>query len=187
MDNGPITTEALDRTFITALLLTGSAQRAEAAVVEGIKATQRGKVSDETLLLQGTLSASIAAGSNSPRAAEQEHASSLLPVELRRVLRLLPYFRRGFVLRVLVGLSREVCARMLQIEIHQIDEVVRLAARALVRLSKRGRRDGRVQPRYETTADTRFARETMNSSTQSGTALALLDNSSEDANGFAKI
>jgi hypothetical protein len=138
MDNGPITNEALGRTFITALLLTGSAERAEAAVLEGIKVTQRGEVSDEALLLQGTLSASIAAGADGPRAEEQQHASSLLPVELRRVLRLLPDFRRGFVLRVLVGLSREVCARMLQTEIQHIDELVYAATRALACLSKDG-------------------------------------------------
>jgi len=138
MDSGPITNEALGRTFITALLLTGSAERAEAAVFEGIQVMERGKVSDETLLLQGTMSASIAARANGPRAEEQEYASSLLPVELRRVLRLLPDFRRGFVLRVLVGLSREVCARMLQTEIQHIDELVYVAARALAGLSKEG-------------------------------------------------
>jgi hypothetical protein len=138
MHSGPITMEALGRTFITAVLLTGSAERAEAAVLEGIKIMERGNVSDEALLLQGTLSASIAARADGGRVEEQEHASSLLPVELRRVLRLLPDFRRGFVLRVLIGLSREVCARMLQVEIQQIDELVCVAARALACLSKEG-------------------------------------------------
>ena len=131
MASVPITDEALGRTFITALLLTGSAERAETAVLEGIRGMDRNNVSGEALL-QGTVAASIAAKIPEQRAEEQ--ASSMLPVELRRVLRLSLDFRRCFVLRVLIGLPRAVCARLLQTEIHRIDELVYASARALAGL-----------------------------------------------------
>ena len=135
MASVPVTNDALSRTFTTALLLTGSAERAEAAVLEGIRVMDRSRVSAEALL-RTTGEASISAKIPCERVEEKESASSLLPVELRRVLRLPPDFRRCFVLRVLVGLSREVCARMLQTEIHRVDELVCVSARALAGLSK---------------------------------------------------
>jgi hypothetical protein len=82
-------------------------------------------------LFQRTVAASIAAKIPAQRAEEQEYGFSMLPLELRRVARLSPDHRRCFVLRVLMGLPREVCARMLQTEIQRIDELVCLSAQAL--------------------------------------------------------
>jgi hypothetical protein len=124
MITAPITDEALDKAYITAFLLTGNSARAEAAVLEGIQTMVCDGISGDALL-QGTLMASVA----SP--AEQEGDTSSLPPELRRVLRLSPDLRRCYVLRVLVGLSREACARILNTGIHHIDELVCASARAL--------------------------------------------------------
>jgi hypothetical protein len=123
----PITEEAMDRAYITALLLTGSRQGAEAAVLEGIRTMEQDDVLSDALL-QATLTASVA------WPAEQEGDVSSLPPELRRVLGLPPDLRRCYVLRVLAGLPRDVCAGMLNTGIHHIDELVCAAARALAGL-----------------------------------------------------
>ena len=54
-------------------------------------------------------------------------ASSMLPFELRHVLHLPTALRHCFVLRFLVGLPREDCARLLHLEIRQVDERARTA------------------------------------------------------------
>src|SRR5260370_23544988 len=82
MASVPITNEAQRRTFTTALLLTGSAERAEGAVLEGIRVMDRSRVSGEALL-RTTGEASIAAKIPCERVEGKESASSLLPVELR--------------------------------------------------------------------------------------------------------
>jgi hypothetical protein len=125
-----MTNEVLGRPFITALLLTGSTEETEVAVLEGIKAMERHSFRGDALL-QGTIAASIPTNIREELDEGQEQTSSVLPVELRRVLRLSQELRRCYVLRVLLGLPREICARMLRTEIHRIDELVCVSARAL--------------------------------------------------------
>jgi hypothetical protein len=127
-----ITDETLEKAYITALLLTGNAEEAEAAVFEGIQATEHGDASPDALLHE-TMAASITG--NSRPSIEEGDAASRLPAELRRVLRLPRDLRRCFVLRVLAGLPNEICARMLRIEIHRVDELVSASAQALANLS----------------------------------------------------
>ena len=110
-------TELVERAFTTALLLTGSAGHAEAAVMEGI-CSQHGKLSAESVL-HATVNASIRVEPE-----EDESASSLLPKELRPVLRLPARSRHCYVLRILVGYSREVCASLLKTGMHNIDDAV---------------------------------------------------------------
>jgi len=129
--------KTLGKTFITALLLTGSARRAEAAILEAIEVMEEGKVPDDALL-HGIVAASIASRTPDARIDEEDHASSLLPVELRLVLRLPVDLRRCFVLRMLAGFSIGTCARMLQTEIHQVEELVCVSVRALASLSEHG-------------------------------------------------
>jgi hypothetical protein len=114
--------DTLSRAFVTALLLTGSVERAETAVSENVTLFDCEDPSAEALL-QGVAESSIPPRglTSQPRPAELARASSVLPFELQRVLRLAPDLRNCFVLRVLSGLSREVCSRVLQLEIHQID------------------------------------------------------------------
>jgi len=130
MAGSPMINKGLGGTFIAALLLTGSAEGAEAAVLEGIRVMEQDGCEGEAFL-QGTMAASIASNNRLPAFGEQEHAASLLPAELHRVLRLSGDFRRCFVLRVLVGLSREDCAQLLETEMHRIDELVCASMRAL--------------------------------------------------------
>src|ERR1700722_15288417 len=106
MTGVPMTNEALGKTYITALLFTGSEGDAEIAVLEGIRGMQRNCIRGDALL-QETMAASIPTSVRGQLLEGQEQTSSQLPVELRRVLRLSQELRRCFVLRVLLGLSRE--------------------------------------------------------------------------------
>jgi hypothetical protein len=130
MNSVPVTHEELGQTFITALLITGSAQRAEAAVLEAIGATNLSEMSAGTLL-EGTVSASLVGHVAENRVDLRDPAISSLPAELRNVLNLPADCRRCFVLRVLLGLPLDVTARMLQTETHQIGELLSIATRTL--------------------------------------------------------
>jgi hypothetical protein len=119
----PVMNNAPCKAFITALLLTGSLERAETAVLEGVRFSDLEETAGKSLL-QGAVEASIPSHSEIPeqRTEELDKASSILPFELQRVLRLSTDLRHCFVLRVLLGLPREVCARMLRLDIRQIAE-----------------------------------------------------------------
>jgi hypothetical protein len=114
--------KTVDEAFVTALLLTASAERAEAAVLGSNTVTNPDNASAEGLF-RGAVNAAIELQSKtswqSPE--ELERASSMLPFELRGVLHLPPDLRHCFVLRFLVGLPREVCARWLRLEVRQVD------------------------------------------------------------------
>jgi hypothetical protein len=102
MNNVPVTPEELGQTFITALLITGNAQRAEAALLEAIETTNLREMSAGTLL-EGTVSASLAGQIAGHQIDLGDPAISSLPIELRNVLNLPADCRRCFVLRVLLG------------------------------------------------------------------------------------
>jgi hypothetical protein len=69
---------------------------------------------------------------------ELERASSMLPFELRPVLHLPLALRHCFVLRFLVSVPREACARLLHLEIRQVDERARTAMLELPTIQKKG-------------------------------------------------
>jgi hypothetical protein len=110
------------RAFVTALLLTASAERAEAAILKGTK-VDLGAMPAEALL-RGIVTAALEPQYETlEQPPEQlEHASHMLPIGLRHVLHLSTDLRHCFVLRVLVGLPREICARLLRVDAGQIDE-----------------------------------------------------------------
>jgi hypothetical protein len=121
--------EAVNKAYITALLLTASAERAEAAILRAsLPATDVGGTLGEALV-RGALNAAIKAQADAwgQPPEDLERASSMLPLELQRVLRLSSDYRQCFVLRFLIGLPREVCARLLRLEIGQVDERARMA------------------------------------------------------------
>jgi hypothetical protein len=128
--------EMLDRTFTTALLLTGSAERAEEAILESIRSLELDDAPVDALF-RGAVNASIQPRNEiaEQRREELEHASSILPAELRRVLLLPQDLRHCYVLRLLAGFPREDCASLLHSEIHQVDEGTCTAAQALARMS----------------------------------------------------
>jgi len=114
--------DAVDRAYITASLLCGGAERAEAAVLESIRLMSSDVASAEELF-QGAVNAAIELEEISgQRVGELELNSSTLPFELQCILHLPQYPRHCFVLRFLLGWPRRSCARLLRSEIDQIDE-----------------------------------------------------------------
>ena len=122
---------SLHRSFMTALLLTGSPHPAEAAVLKGIDSLDPDSMTDERLF-QGTIAASMLATSGQRSVEELEKASAMLP-GARCVLRLSVELRYSYVLRVLAGLSAELCTRLLGVDMYKIDHLVWSAATLLMR------------------------------------------------------
>ena len=113
--------QAVDKAFVTAFLLSGNAQRAEDAVSESIARMTTGNSSGDDLL-QGAVKAAVRRQPGPWGALKQwEPAFARLPLELRRVLWLAPHLRQCFVLRVLVGLPGEACACLLNSDADQVD------------------------------------------------------------------
>ena len=113
MDTMP---SALDMAFRTALLLTGDTRTAEAAVVHGIGACE--DLSPGGLQIEAVRSAvrRRTKSSDGPYEVDGLHA------ELRRLFLLQPLFRHCFVLRILVRLSPEYCAELLEISVPKFEE-----------------------------------------------------------------
>jgi len=138
--------EIVNRTFVTAHLLTARIDLAECATLEAIKAWKPTIEPAEEIFRHGVKSAL--------RKRERRNASSLnedngthsyLPAELRIVLELQPALRLSFVLRLVAGFSLEDCAELLGCT----PERVALAARTAVgrfpsfrRMISRGERMG---------------------------------------------
>jgi hypothetical protein len=123
MEGEPRICQTLGQTYRTALLLTADSTQAEAAVLEGIELLQEGCPGSEELLL-ATIHCALAQTGRAlnQRVVEVERQSSVLPPELLRVLYLPADLRQAFVLRVLVGLSRDTSASLLNIETNELDE-----------------------------------------------------------------
>src|ERR1700751_5310094 len=98
---------AVHREFVTALLLAGTTKTAEAAVLDGIGACE--DLSHRGLLIEAVKSTIR----RRMKSVDTPDALALLPPELRRLFMLRPLLRDCFVLRILVGLSPEVCAGLL--------------------------------------------------------------------------
>jgi hypothetical protein len=126
MDTIPST---LDMAFRTALLLAGNTKTAEGAVMDGIGACE--DLSHRGLLIEAVRSTIR----RRTKSADAPDALELLPPELRRLLILQPLSRDCFVLRILVGLSPEVCAELLDVSITEFEEAVYAALNQLPLLS----------------------------------------------------
>jgi DNA-directed RNA polymerase specialized sigma24 family protein len=129
------TSGSLQMKFVTAILLTGSVKHAEKAMLEGIRSLDIDATPEEELLL------SIVSAAMGPRQwsgrrppAEMAYVSSLLPVELQRVLRLPMDLRHCFVLRFLLAMPREFCARLLGLDVVTVDQDASLAAQELAQI-----------------------------------------------------
>jgi len=109
---------ALDMAFRTAWLLAGNSKTAEAAVLDGIGACE--DISHRGLLIEAVRSMLRRRASSVDAAGPVQ----LLPLELSRLIMLKPLSRDCFVLRLLVGLSPEVCAGLLDISITESEEAV---------------------------------------------------------------
>jgi len=120
---------AVEMAFRTALLLTGDTMTAEAAVMHGIGACE--DLSHRGLLIESVRSAIL----RRRKGADTPDAIDVLPPELRRLFMLQPLLRDCFVLRILVGLSPEFCAELLDISIPEFGEAVYVALNQLPLLS----------------------------------------------------
>jgi hypothetical protein len=124
------TVEALHKAFWIALLLTGSIEAAEAAVLDGIAALELDHISGDSLLLAAAKSAI----QRHTEFLEQSEGLSILPVGLRRLFLLDPNYRECFVLRVLIGMTPELCSRILHLSIHEVDDALCAALQELPRI-----------------------------------------------------
>ena len=123
--------QTLGRVFTTALLLTASVEQAEAAILDGIRALDPGRLSDDTLFLEA-IGAAVAPQRNGPRLSEDlSRASAILPAQLRSVPQLPVNLRHCFVLRILAGLPSEACAQLLNLEARFVEEAAGRAAQLL--------------------------------------------------------
>jgi len=109
---------AADMAFRTASLLAGNTRTAETAVMDRIDASEG--LSYRGLLIEA-LGPTIRRRTKSAGATD---ALDLLPSELRRLLMLQPLSRDCFVFRILVGLSPEVCAELLDIFTTECEDTV---------------------------------------------------------------
>src|SRR5216684_6886568 len=152
--------KALDGAFRAALMLTGSTQAAEHAVLDGITATKFDGVMGDVFLLE-TVKAAIQRRSESAHQSEQP--PPCLPLELRRLFLLEPISRDCFVLRILLGLTPRTSSGILQLPIEEAHQTLCAALEALpfldagnssgtrsIPLEDRARPDAQQRLRHET-------------------------------------
>jgi hypothetical protein len=120
--------------FRAALLLTGSAEAAESAVLGGIAASEFGHIPDDVLLVE-TVKMVIQQRVDFPSLSEPTR--SRLPRELQRLFLLSPISRDCFMLRVLLGIPVGACSRILRLGIEEIGEVMCAALQELPLLAAR--------------------------------------------------
>jgi hypothetical protein len=124
--------EGLERAFLPALLLTGSVEGAEAAVLDGIAAVESDGISRDSLLVRTVRSAIQLHGDFSDQCAPP---FSILPFEVRRILLLAPNPRCSFVLRFLLGMTPEICSDLLHLTMHEVEGALRTGLRELPSLN----------------------------------------------------
>jgi hypothetical protein len=112
---------AAGKAFLTAMLLTKSIERAEAAVLNGICALDVGDLPAEKLVLR-TIEGIVLSDSPmaEPPRRERQAALKILPVELQKVFEMPRQSRYVYVLRILIGLSPHTCAWLLGWNIGQV-------------------------------------------------------------------
>jgi len=118
----------IDRAFLTAHLLTGSLQVAERAALEAIDSWNPDQEPEEVVFNHVVEAAARTIPENPP---DSDASGAHVPDELKKVLGLAPWLRRCFVLRILVGLPRQVCARLLRLSSEQVDEYTCAALQCL--------------------------------------------------------
>ena len=122
---------SITRTFFVAYLLTGSTAQAEDAMLEAIASWSADRSENE--LFEQTIRAALR-----PKDEQAPHMGVAtdsdyvrLPAELQAVLRLTSPLRHCFVLRTLVGMSRQACSRLLELTMPCVDQHTCDALRSL--------------------------------------------------------
>jgi hypothetical protein len=119
--------------YLAAILLTGSAQSAEQAVVRGLDATDMNATNEE--LVRATVIAST-------EIMHYQHevvgrSVPLLPRELQNVLQLPTSVRQSFVLRLLLAMPEDFSARLVDLDVGALDRNIALAAQALAQVGRK--------------------------------------------------
>jgi DNA-directed RNA polymerase specialized sigma24 family protein len=126
----------LGKAFLTAILLTRSSRRAEAAVQAAIQSWNPDDPREEPLICAAVQSAlGVAADALAPEPEEFASAVSLVPDALRMVMVLPAQQRLCLVLRVLLGMPLHACARMLELNASDVDRLTCAATSALAGFS----------------------------------------------------
>lgn len=129
---------ALNRSFLSAYLLTKNAAEAEKAVLDAIENWDIEK-HDEQQFLEFTprVVASQMEVVTSTEPCEGSKLDICIPVELRHVMELPADLRRCFVLRTLVGISAQICAETLLLTVSQVQGANCEAMHALAVLDRK--------------------------------------------------
>ena len=136
-----VTSKGICNAFLTALLVAGDSEQAEAATAYAIRSINRPGGSDEAVIV-AALTAAISSSREQPATSwDLDGELSFLPPALKRLSRLAMDHRHCFVLRMLVGLPREECARVLACPPKQVDECT---CAAMVKLAT-----GKAEPSEE--------------------------------------
>jgi hypothetical protein len=117
--------DAVNTAFRVALLFGCDTTTAEAAVLDGIGACE--DVSHRSLVIEAIGSALRRRASST----DAPGAVQLLPAELRHLFKLQPLLRDCFVLRILLGLSPEVCTGLLNISVTEFEDASYAALKQL--------------------------------------------------------
>jgi DNA-directed RNA polymerase specialized sigma24 family protein len=117
----------VNQALATAYLLTGSGERAEASVEAGMGSWDPDDQPER--LLQSVAAAAV-------KYVETDVDDWRLSSELQSVMSLSREPRRSFVLRVLLGLPPQVCARLLRVNVEELKENVLSALQQLPLLRK---------------------------------------------------
>ena len=121
--------KSLEEAFRAALLLTGSPEAAEYAVMCGITALEFGHIAGDVLLVE-TAMAAIQCRANFPTQSEP----LLLPRECQRLLLFAPISGDCFILRVLLGINVGTCSRILRLGMEEFREALHAALQELPHL-----------------------------------------------------
>jgi hypothetical protein len=99
--------QAIPKALCTALPLTGGRRPAEAAALVGIAGFSLDQVSGDSVFLE---TAEVVIQRRADLEDQSELPFSIPPFELRRPIPVAPEYRDSFVLRVLIGLTPELCS-----------------------------------------------------------------------------
>jgi hypothetical protein len=125
--------ETIENAFIVGLLLTGSIEQAERAIVDSIHCSETKDVCGQRVFRR-VIQWAVDPQEHRSRRVIDEASVRILPFELGCVLHLPPDLRHCYVLRILVGLSREVCAWLLHTDVEQISQRTQSAVSGLAQV-----------------------------------------------------
>jgi hypothetical protein len=137
--------ETIENAFIVGLLLTGSIEQAERAIVDSVHCSETEDVCGQRVFRRVVQWAVDPQEQRSCRVID-EASVRILPFELGCVLHLPPDLRHCYVLRILVGLSPKVCAWLLHTDVEQISQRTQSAVNGLAQIHAFiGRSDRRLR------------------------------------------